>query len=210
MRIPDSFSLTTKPCNHAENNLRVIDNQPADGIKKEFGVCVKQISLRTRDSGMKFIEWVHMLRILGNEKVHFYDVCIHPNLTRVMNYLKEQNLIENFPFLESSGISYSEFASDEANSNEACMITDCFYRNRNLYKYIAIIDPDEVIVPMVEKDMNWHDMMETITTKEDSKSYDSYLFDVSLFPHLKKNQIEGIPKYHYLLQHKVSSIQHNP
>lgn len=203
MKIPQSVSLTTKPCDNAENNLKIINNQPLNGIKKKFGVCVKQITFEERNFAIKFIEWIHLLRFLGNEKVHFYVRYVHPDLNKVLKYLEEKEFIENLLFLEPSGIP-DVFDTPEGYSNEMAMLNDCFYRNRNLYEYIVIIDPDEVIVPTNANDMDWQSMVERVLDSS-SRDFDSLVFDMVIFPHLEKNQVEGIPEYHYMLQHvKVS------
>lgn len=79
-RIPKSVSLTSKKCNVATNNLRVIDNQPVNGIKKKFAVCIKQIRYDNRDFMIKFIEWVHLMRIIGVEAIFMSVTHVHPGI----------------------------------------------------------------------------------------------------------------------------------
>ena len=43
---------------------------------------------------------------------------------------------------------------------EKLEINDCFYRNRLLYDYIAVLDIDDVIMPMGLN--NWHELLDLI------------------------------------------------
>jgi Glycosyltransferase family 92 len=106
-KIPISVSLVPKPCDAAENNLKVIDNQPPNGSKKYFGVCSKQMNYQDKNFAIRLIEWIHLLRILGVEKVHAYNRFVHPDTIKVFKYFEEKDWLEIQPFLE---ISTTDFA----------------------------------------------------------------------------------------------------
>jgi hypothetical protein len=55
-KLPTSVSLTAKPCDNAENNLKIINIQPVDGKMKKFGVCTKQVTYKTPDFTIRFVE----------------------------------------------------------------------------------------------------------------------------------------------------------
>lgn len=76
------------------------------------------------------------------------------------------------------------------------MHTDCFYRTRNLYDYIVVLDTDEVIFPMGSKDYTWHDLV-----KNFKREIVSYLSLNVLMPNTLKPLHSDIPGYHYILQH---------
>lgn len=197
-KLPNSVSLVSSQCEDARNNLKIINNQPMNGIKKEFGVCTKQMTYDNESFAIRFIEWVQMLRILGAEKIYGYNRLVHPNIQIAIDYLENRNFIEIEPFLEPIGI-FHKPQSWDTRSLEINLIHDCFYRIRTLYKYIAVLDPDEVIMPAKETDRNWHDMMADIKNPE---NYDFFNFKTSIFAHNESVPlIDGIPKYHYMLQH---------
>jgi Glycosyltransferase family 92 len=200
-KVPRSVSLTTNRCDSAENNLQIIDNHPTDGVKKEFGVCVKQLTYPNRDFIVRFIEWVHMLRILGNTKVHFYNRMVHPELIKVVDYFESKDLVDMKPFLEPSCLSNDQLASHDTMVIEHSVINDCFYRTKNLYKYLAILDPDEVIIPLNENDRSWQNLF-----KRFNQSYDIYRQNMIFYPNIEKEPIEGIPKENYILQHVQVSV----
>lgn len=194
--VPTSVSLTLNRCDDAENNLKIIDNQPDDGVKKEFGVCVKQLTFPNRDFVVRFIEWVHMLNILGASKIHFYNRFVHPDLVKICSYFEDQGLVDMQPFLEPSSMSNQVSRTASSMVLEASVINDCFYRTKNLYKYIAILDPDEVIMPLNDSHKSWHDLIENSPPNQDI-----YTQRMITFMNTSQKLIEEIPKYFYMLQH---------
>jgi hypothetical protein len=156
---PTSVSLTVGECDQATNNLEIIDNQPTDGAKKEFGVCLEHFADNSDNNFIiKFIEWVHLQRILGAEKVHLFNHIHQPRLSKILKYLEEKGLVEVQRFQEPSDIDYSDPNSFSTFVLELAMINDCFYRTKSLYKYVAIVDSDEVIMPKNENH-KWHEVL---------------------------------------------------
>jgi Glycosyltransferase family 92 len=193
--IPKSVSITSQPCENAENNLKIIDNQPPDGVKKEFAVCTKPLTYNHRNFAIKLIEWIHIMRILGAEKIYISVRYLHPELNKVLAFFEKQNIIEVYPFLENSGVSTIKIDSPEDITLQVVSLNDCFHRNRNLYKYIVIPDTDEVIVPLKAEDMNWHDLLKSINRKADMHVFRMFFF------HKKEKPIVGISDYFYTLYH---------
>ena len=104
-RIPVAVSLTEKACDFATNKLKVINNQPPNGVKKSFMVCIKYLFVENRSGIIKFIEWVQLLRILGVDKISLYNRHVHPEFFKMLLYFQEKDYIEMFDFLEPSGLS---------------------------------------------------------------------------------------------------------
>jgi Glycosyltransferase family 92/D12 class N6 adenine-specific DNA methyltransferase len=191
-RLPTSVSLVSNPCGKAKNNLKIINNQPPNGIKKEFGVCTKQMNFKNRDFAMRFIEWIEILRIFGVEKIHGYNRHVSKDLFKVMTYYEEKGFLEIKPFLEPFE---TAFIMDwPLRAIERNILNDCFYRNKNLYKYIAIIDPDEIIMPLRHE--NWHEMLSSL--READYFYFPY---VSFANNLKIRKTDEAPSHLYMLQH---------
>lgn len=197
-KYPSSVSVTLKPCDQATNNLKIIDNQPPNGVKKEFGYCGKYINYKDRKFGMRFIEWIHALRILGNDKVYMYKRQVHPDVEDILKYFEDKNMLEVEPFHEPSGSKWIPYYASLIQIN---LFTDCFYKIRNLYKFIAVFDSDEILMPTQTEVTSWHEMMGKIVGQ--SKNFtDVYSFKMINYPHLgQEDLIPDIPPNNYMLQH---------
>ena len=138
-----------------------------------------------------------MMQILGAEKIHFYYQFLHPDLFDVVKYFEEQGLVEAWPYFDPTGVvmvrNYPFTVVTEKN-----MLTDCFYRVKNLYDYVAVLDMDEVIWPVNEGDMTWEDL---ITRVNSSEYKDAYISQNVYYPETDAKLIEGIPSYMYMMQH---------
>ena len=109
-KLPLLVSLTSEACAQSTNILEIINNQPS-GVKREFGVCSKQLFFEDRGFGIKFIEWVHLLRILGAHKIHLYKEKVHNDIENVVEYLDEKGFIDIKPFIAPSNLNATTFHS---------------------------------------------------------------------------------------------------
>ena len=98
-QVPLFVSIVENICDKATNNLRVIYNKlPEDETdKKEFAVCVKGLDFPNDDLSVRLIEWIELLQILGADKIFFYNLEVHPNVTKVLNYYEDKNYIDLTP-----------------------------------------------------------------------------------------------------------------
>ena len=85
---PASVSVVEHKCDTATTNLRVIHNKPETGEKKKFAVCVKGLDFPEDDLSIRLAEWIELLHTLGADKIFFYNLEVHPNITKV-DYKKE-------------------------------------------------------------------------------------------------------------------------
>ena len=98
-QVPLSVSIVENICDKATNNLRVIYNKlPEDERdKKEFAVCVKGLDFPNDDLSVRLIEWIELLHILGADKIFFYNLEVHPNVTKVLNYYEDKSYVDLTP-----------------------------------------------------------------------------------------------------------------
>lgn len=143
-----------------------------------------------------------MVRILGAEKVHFSYKNLHPDFMNIVKHLNDQGIVDAWPFYNPSGVDTSRNGGKQKCLVEMNTLTDCFYRVKNLYDFVAVLDFDEVIFPVNEADMSWDD----IIRRANSSVYrDAYISSNVFYPEVNGPTLHDIPSYMYMLQHTQRS-----
>lgn len=218
--IPKTISLVAEPCNKASNNIRVTYLPLAvNETKKDFAVCVKGLDFPHVDLSHRLVEYIETLRILGAEKIQMYRLQVHENITKVLEYYERIGFLEYRPFTLSKAISnlrefrHLAMLKDDWSKtlDEIVPYNDCLYRNMYRYKYVAVVDIDEILMPLGNV-TKWRDLMdfaENITTPE-CKTFASYCFRNIYFPRFPKETryTEDIAEYFYMLQHVYRVKEH--
>lgn len=179
--VPSSVTIVENKCEKFTNNLKVINNRPVR--RERFAVCVKGLDFLYEDLSVRLVEWLELLRLLGASKVFLYDLEVHPNITKVLNYYKNDGLVEVTPItlpgdqpnLPGFRHLYLKKKLTHKRQNELVPYNDCLYRNLYSYDYIALLDIDEIIMPL--KHRTWDEMMlevENISQSEKNYSRASY------------------------------------
>ncbi|CAH0767342.1 unnamed protein product [Bemisia tabaci] len=214
-KVPASVSIVEKICDVATNNLRVIYNRPSK--KKGFGVCVKGLDFIHEDLSVRLVEWIELLGILGADKIFFYELQVHPNVSRVLNYYKSKGRVHVTPLTLPGGqpnlpVFQHLYLTKKVNykrQNELIPYNDCLYKNLYTYEYIALLDIDEVIMPV--KRRTWRELMDDVMVKalkiknETRASYNVrnvYFLDDLIHSH---GWFKDIPRYMHMSQHVYRS-----
>jgi hypothetical protein len=218
---PDSVSLVDNECNKATNNLKVNNIRPQK--KEDFAVCVKALDFLHEDLSVRLVEWIELLRILGAKKIFIYELEAHPNITKVLNYYQSENVVDrtvitlpgNQPNLPGFRHLYLKNKLVHKRQNELIPYNDCLYKNLYTYDYLALLDIDEVIMPIAHK--NWSQLMSAVQKMSLAKknfTRASYNFRNVYFlddlgtdeEQMKHREHEpGIPRYLHMLQHVYRS-----
>jgi hypothetical protein len=103
--------------------------------------------------------------------------------------------METIPVFAPNG-SIFVHASWGTRAIEIMLLNDCLYRNLNQYKYIIVIDTDEIIMPVSANITNFHDL---IVSLDPDESFDNFYFPYALF--LSNQTDSAIPDQFYMLQH---------
>ncbi|XP_068224432.1 uncharacterized protein [Palaemon carinicauda] len=210
--VPESVSLAEKPCDMATTNLRVINNRPPSGEKEDFAVCVKGINYPFNDLSVRLTEWFELLFLLGANKVFIYDMAVHPNVSKVLNYYKEKGKIGitklTLPGQQPNirGVSYMYLKAKivHKRQNEVIPYNDCLYKNMYKYKYISLLDIDEVIMP--RNSSSWRELLEIVKRKDtaENKHRSSYVArNVYFMDDMRQPQepdVTDVPGYMHMLQ----------
>ncbi|XP_030567530.1 uncharacterized protein LOC115767404 [Drosophila novamexicana] len=174
-RVPQLVSLVfgdrcARPC----NALRVHYEAPQRRRATRFGVCVKDLQFPTVDMSERFVEWLELMRLLGAERVIAYDLggqTLLPNTMRTLKHYAEQDgLLQLLPFRLLEG--HPKPAANywlSKRLNEVLMYNDCLYRNMYEFDYLAVMDVDEVIMPL-GKLHNWTALVELLDTNNSRNS----------------------------------------
>ncbi|XP_050069299.1 uncharacterized protein LOC126557535 [Anopheles maculipalpis] len=214
--VPASVSLVEKQCDTATNNLRVLYNRPLDDEKRGFAVCVKGLDFLYDDLSVRLVEWIELLGMLGADKVFFYELQVHPNISKVLRYYEEQERVHVTPLTLPGGQPnvpgfqhlFLSKKTTHKRQNELIPYNDCLYKNMYKYNFIALLDIDEVIMPRRPEDRTWHDLMERVVPKGMKLKNDTYpsynVRNVYFFDRGEQHEHEwakDTPRYMHMLQH---------
>ncbi|KAM7350267.1 uncharacterized protein ACRADG_008882 [Cochliomyia hominivorax] len=223
--IPKAVNLVEHQCDTAANSLKVVYNKPEYPEKKQqFAVCVKGLEFPYEDQSSRLVEWLEMLKILGVHKVYMYELNIHVNISKVLNYYRENGFVEvrktslvrgvvGVPDLEHWLIKHFHLNKI---LNELIPYNDCFYRNMYKYEYIALLDIDEIIMPKGNL-KTWHDLVITIKPLEISKNCSNGFASLCarniFYPSKIAQQqvpIDTYPNYMHMLNHGYRLAAYSP
>jgi hypothetical protein len=211
--VPRSVSVAEKPCHGANNNMRVLYDRPPQ--KKGFAVCVKGLDFLHEDLSVRLVEWIELLGLLGANKIFFYELAVHPNITKVLRHYEATGQVDVTPLTLPGGQPndprirhiYLGKKVNHKRQNEVIPYNDCLYRNLYQYEYIALLDIDEVIMPM-KGTTSWKELMLAVDKKARQSRNDSrasynfrniYFMDDMMHGH---DWFPGIPRYMHMLQVK--------
>lgn len=148
------------------NNLPVYNQRP--DRKGKFAVCVKGLDFPHEDVSVRLVEWIELLNLLGAGKIFLYNLDVHENISKVLHYYQKRGIVELSP-LTLPGVQpnlpeyqhlYLKSKLTAKRQNELIPYNDCLYRNLNSYEYLALLDIDEIIMPLKHHD--WYGLMEEV------------------------------------------------
>ena len=166
------------------------------------------------DLSLKMIEWIETLKILGADTIFLYNLQVHPNVSQVLEYYVKSGIVDLTPLSlpgDQSNIPYLRHLYLKARLrnkrwNELIPYNDCLYRNMYRYKYIALLDIDEIIIP--KNFSNWKEMMNQLEANKTSYVFrNTYFIDEMSFN--KTVEDENIPSYFHMLNNVYRSVNYS-
>ncbi|XP_073821919.1 uncharacterized protein [Musca autumnalis] len=176
--IPQAVSIVVHQCDTPLNVLNVVYNKPTGvATKAPFAVCVKGLDFPYIDLSNRLAEWLEMHRLLGAKKVFMYEIDVHPNVKKLLTHYEKEGFVEVKPITLVGGVvglphlEHWILKSTMFNKrlNELIPYNDCFYRHMYEYEYIALVDVDEIIMPLGEL-RTWQDIIEASMPYTESKN----------------------------------------
>ncbi len=161
-----AVTISTSECESAPNALAIHYFKPT--TKRKFAVCVKALEMPFNDLSTRLVEWIEAVKLLGAEKVFVYHMHIHENISKVFNYYKAASFLDvrRLPLpggQPTSALHEHVFVSGRVKSHirhEKVAQHDCFYRNIYNYRYVVVIDTDELIWP------RWDDIVSELEAQK--------------------------------------------
>lgn len=171
--IPSHLSFATSSCRNSTIYLEITVPVRAHW-DHEFGVCVAIAfgQIPTVD----FVEWMELNRLFGVTEFNIYDGNISANMTSVFDYYVNKGWLRVF----SMPPPVADFSVKGVKLSSPASLNDCMLRNMYRYRYIVVIDFDEVIVPRLHQ--NYTELLKTIDHQVRlSESSPSYTFRNAYF-----------------------------
>ncbi|XP_017052086.1 uncharacterized protein LOC108095491 [Drosophila ficusphila] len=212
-RIPQLVSLVFgSRCSVPQNALRVwqppAEEAPQPNRPLRTGICVKFLRFPDEDPSERLVEWLELMRMLGASRITAYDIGeLHPNASRTLaHYTSAQDgLLELRKFHFPDEIKgHARFRKSLV---EAMLYNDCLYRNLYDFDFLAVVDVDEVIMPMGDF-WNWPDLLAELQSQDvNCTARSGYCFRNVYFP--KELPEDGeIPRHFHMLRHVVRVANH--
>lgn len=184
--IPSHISLTPSKFDLPSMLIPVIKPERPEQ-KIEFGICVT--TLYGRPNPIELVEWFEFNSMLGVKEFNLYNASLEPGLERVLKYYDDNGMLRlwHMPPVKP------EYTIKGADLNSPAAYNDCMLRNMYRYRFIVVLDFDEVIIP--NKRCNYTQLLIKIDqNKKLRKPWRSYTFR-NVYHFLESPIDESQPKY---------------
>jgi len=142
--VPVSVSLAWGASVSEMTSFRVpIELAQNTSSQQNLAVCVST-SFGHVDA-RRLIEWLEMQQILGVQLVVIYNHSVSPSVGHILSHYAHAVDLSHRPAVELRQT--RAYMTDDVLLHMSPVINDCMYRFSAQFKYFAVIDLDEVIVP---------------------------------------------------------------
>uniref|UniRef100_A0A670YDB2 Glycosyltransferase family 92 protein n=1 Tax=Pseudonaja textilis TaxID=8673 RepID=A0A670YDB2_PSETE len=148
----------------------------------DFTICMSTM-FGKYNNVLQFVQSMELYRLLGVQKVTIYKNSCSPLMEKVLDYYISQGIVEIIPwpidlYLNvSTHWHYSMERKDLGYYGQIVALNDCIYHNMFKSKYLLLIDPDEVILPV--KDRDWKSLMDRL--EKEHPEIGVFLFENQVF-----------------------------
>ena len=202
---PKYLSLVwTNPCNPSQNKIKIqYPMNYGEKPKHEFGICVP-VTFGDIDLH-RIIEWVEMHRFLGVSAINVYHSAVSHKTMAVLKYYEREGIIKLFHL---PGVTLND--QNGVKIESPIGLNDCMLRNMHSYKWVLVVDLDEIILPRNEsKIINYNQLM--LTAKSVLKTVKniypiSYAFRNSYFWVGCEEPILGQPQSYIFLYFQRTNV----
>lgn len=117
---------------------------------KHVGICVPlSYGMFTDADALRLVEWVELNRIFGVYEINIYNVTmsVSDEYRRVLEYYITENIIRLYNIPPPIEHYAPNNLYNVSKMIDLVLLNECMMENMYRYKYIVVIDLDEVIVP---------------------------------------------------------------
>lgn len=170
--IPQAVSLQTsgncgKLPKEPTNILRVLrfTRNPKHHPKRSIAVCVQALRFSNVEFSVRLVEWLEMIRLLGTDQVYLYAFETTESMAKVLKFYQKEGFVQTPPLsLPGEQANIRRLYATVHNGlgekfwpQELLELNDCLYRSIGRHEYLAILDIDEIIMPMI--DDSWQTLL---------------------------------------------------
>uniref|UniRef100_A0A0B7BVE0 Glycosyltransferase family 92 protein n=1 Tax=Arion vulgaris TaxID=1028688 RepID=A0A0B7BVE0_9EUPU len=166
--LPTHVSISFQDNTTSTNRLQII--YPGPRIRN-FTVCYSVLHSGFNMTS-KLIESIELNRLLGAEHFLVYNYSVSPQVDEILSRYQQDGIVTvlAWPLPTKSSWYFAQMTA----------LNDCFYRNRNISRFVVVVDTDEVIVP--RNHYNWMDLINSASSKES---------DISTFSNSSQSSTKG-------------------
>ncbi|CAG5128735.1 unnamed protein product [Candidula unifasciata] len=157
---PTHVSVSFQGNKTATNRLQII--YPGTLIRN-FTVCYSVLHSGYKSTS-QLIQSLEMNQILGAEHFVVYNYSISPAVDQILQRYQQDGLVTVLPWPLPTKQSWYY--------GQMSALNDCVYRNRNISRFVVVVDTDEFVMP--KNHSNWMEMIAATSPQE---------YDVSTFVH---------------------------
>ena len=204
---PLALSVTHTPCLKEPTNalkVHVRGNVPEHIIPDKILTCVKL--LYNYKAPHKLIEFMEYQKIVGVDHVNIFDLEEPTDdVIKVAGHYIETGMLTLQPWKlpMTSSLKLQDGGAIRVHGQHA-QIQDCLYRNMHKYKYIAVLDTDEFIIPHKAGLMTHRDILRLLNQRKSQHS-SSFAFANAHFCLSDREMVHDQPRL--LL---TTKLQRNP
>ena len=167
--IPTHVSLSANKCQNSDILVPVYNPKVLSSNSHEFGVCVEVMYGEIDFAAVS--EWIELNLMFGVSELHIYNGTMSTNMNKIFNVYRERGVLN----LHQIPPPVPEYSITGTYLGSPASLNDCMLRYAYRYKYIVVIDTDEIIVP--RKQLNYSSMLKQIDEAMNlTKSSISYSF----------------------------------
>ena len=166
-----AVSLSTNPCEYGSKARLLPEETKSNEFKNNFTICLSPVYGLSIDANY-LVNFIEMHRLLGVNKIAVYNMSTSSEVAAYLEMYKFKGIVDIYQWHLPKEV-------DSFYHAQAAMLSDCLYRYMYQTRYIAFVDPDEIIVP--RNHTTWNDLMIELEQQTENQPIAGFSFKNILF-----------------------------